>query len=49
MFIMATISLLSDVILNEIDIKRQELNSLVHSTAHYHSGDVLEKTGSLIN
>lgn len=36
-----------DVILKEIDIKRRELNSLVHNTADYHSGDILEKSQEL--
>jgi len=36
-----------DVILKEIDIKRCELNSLVHNAADYHSGVILEKSQEL--
>ena len=36
-----------DEILREIDIKRQELNSLVNNTADYHSEVILEKSQEL--
>ncbi|MHB8061775.1 MAG: aspartyl-phosphate phosphatase Spo0E family protein [Ruminiclostridium sp.] len=36
-----------DAVLKEIDIKRQELNSLVYNTVDYHSGVILEKSREL--
>lgn len=33
-----------DEILKEMDKKQQELNSLIHNTADYHSGVILDKS-----
>ncbi len=44
---MVTGVLTLDVILKEIDIKRQELNALVHNDTEYHSGVILDKSQEL--
>lgn len=46
-FNMVTGVLTLDVILKEIDIKRQELNALVHNDTEYHSGVILDKSQEL--